>query len=56
MKKGTVIGMAKLFSVVTEMFIISCGECGMIFHMEALKPKTTCPICNKEIFLTEKEE
>ena len=53
MKRGLVIGTADLYSTPKQMFIISCGECGMIFHMEVLKEKTTCPICTKEIDLTE---
>lgn len=53
MKTGLVIGTAKLYSTFKEMLIINCGECGMIFHMETLKEKTTCPICNKEIEIKE---
>ena len=53
MKKALIIGTTQLYDIQQELFLVCCGECDMLFHIQKEEKSKIikCPICKKEVEL-----
>jgi DNA-directed RNA polymerase subunit RPC12/RpoP len=58
MKRGLIIGISKLYSIRDEVFLVYCGECDNLFHIQKTekRDKIKCPLCRNEIELIRRDK